>query len=203
MEDNNPIEYTKYIDEIGYELHSSYRKKNRLKLILRLYSFMGIFSSVLAIIYFVISYYKFDITSSQRLALMFAGVGLLVSLMSRFYSEIIKERENEQEARAAELNKISHFVLNWATLERTIYSILEKNEPNVSRFGIKRNIRLLFEEQIISDREFINLERALDLRNKIVHGHTSSTSEELDRYSEQINEVIDKILIWSKRNHQI
>jgi hypothetical protein len=201
MEDNNQIEHRKYIDEIGHELAFSYRKKNRLKLILRLYSFIGILSALVSIIYFVISYYEFNLTPNQRLSLMFAGVGLLLSLMSRFYSELIKEREKEQEIRRIELNKISHFVLNWTTLERTIYSILEKNEPNVSKFGIKRNIRLLFDEEIISDREFINLERALDLRNRIVHGHTTSTSEELDRYSEEINEVIDKILIWSKKRH--
>ena len=78
---------------------------------------------------------------------------------------------------------------------------MEKYEPDISKFSIKRNIRLLFDEEIISDREFINLERALDLRNKVVHGHTTSNSEELDRYSEQINEVIDKVLIWSKRKH--
>lgn len=201
MEENNQMEYRKYLDEISFELDFSYRKKNRLKLILRLYSFIGIIMALVAIIYFVISYYGLNLNSNQRLALMFAGVGLVLSLMSKLYSEIIKEREKEQEARRIELNKISHFVLNWATLERTIYSILERNEPNISKFGIKRNIRLLFEQEIISDREFINLERALDLRNKIVHGHTTASSEELDRYSEQLNEVVDKILIWSKRKH--
>lgn len=201
MEENNQMEYRKYLDEISFELDFSYRKKNRLKLILRLYSFIGIIMALVAIIYFVISYYGLNLNSNQRLALMFAGVGLVLSLMSKLYSEILKEREKEQEARRIELNKISHFVLNWATLERTIYSILERNEPNISKFGIKRNIRLLFEQEIISDREFINLERALDLRNKIVHGHTSASSEELDRYSEQLNEVVDKILIWSKRKH--
>lgn len=203
MEDSNPIEYTRYIDKISQEISSSYRKKNRLKLVLRLYSFLGLLFSVLAIIYFAISYYEFDITPSQRLTLMFAAVGLVVSLMSKFYSEIINERENEQKIRVDEINKISHFVLDWATLERTIYSILEKSDQNVSKFGIKRNIQLLFEEQIISDREFINLERALDMRNKIVHGYTPATSDELERYSELLNEVIDKILIWSKRNYKI
>ncbi len=201
MEDNNQIEYRKYIDEISYGLAFSYRKKNRLKLILRLYSFIGTLTAVVAIIYFAISYYEFKITSNQRMALMFAGVGLLLSLMSKFYSEIIKEREKEQEIRRMELNKISHFVLNWATLERTIYTILERYEPNIGKFSIKRNIKFLYDEEIISDREFINLERALDLRNKIVHGHTTSNSDELDKYSEQINEVIDKVLIWSKRKH--
>lgn len=201
MQDNNQLEYRKYLEEINNELTFSYRRKNRIKLILRLYSFLGILTSVIAIIYFAISYYEFNLTPPQRFALTLAGVGLLLSLMSKFYSEIIKEQENEREARRIELNKISQFVLDWATLERTIYSILERNESNISKYGIKRNIRLLFDEQIISDREFINLERALDLRNKIVHRHTSATSEELDRYSEQINEIIDKVLIWTKGKH--
>lgn len=201
MEDNNQIEYRKYIEEISHELSFSYRKKNTLKLILRLYSFIGILTALVAIIYFVFSYYEFSLTYNQRLALMFAGVGLLLSLFSKFYSEIIKEREKEQETRRIELNKISQFVFNWATLERTIYTILDKFEPNISKFSIKRNIKLLYDIEIISDREFINLERALDLRNKIVHGQTTSSTDEIDRYSEQINEVIDKVLIWSKRNH--
>lgn len=200
MEENNQMEYRKYLDEISFELDISYRKKNRLKLILQLYSFIGIIMAMVAMIYFVISYYGLNLNTTQRLALMFAGVGLVLSLISKLYSEILKEREKEQEARRIELNKISNFVLNWATLERTIYSVLERNESNISKFGIKRNIRLLFDQEIISDREFINLERALDLRNKIVHGHALTSSEELDKYSEQLNEVIDKILIWSKRN---
>ncbi|MCD8741858.1 hypothetical protein LT679_14675 [Mucilaginibacter roseus] len=199
MEDNNQIEYRKYLDDISHELTYLYRKKNKIKLILRLYSFIGILTAVIAIIYFVISYYKFNITNTQRIALMSAGVGLLLSLMSKFYTNLIEEREKEQKARTIELNKISRFILSWATLERTIYSILERHEPDISKFGIKRNIRLLFEEEIISDREFINLERALDLRNKIVHGQTLSATEELDKYSGQVDEIIDKILISSKK----
>ncbi len=201
MQDINQLEYRRYLEEISNELEFSYKRKNRIKLILRLYSFVGILTSVLAIIYFAISYYGYNLTSPQRFALMLAGIGLLLSLLSKFYSEIIKEQEKEREARRIELNKISQFVLDWATLERTIYSILERNESNISKYGIKRNIRLLYDEQIISDREFIELERALDHRNKIVHGHTPATSEELDRYSEQINEVIDKVLVWTKGKH--
>lgn len=200
MEDKNRLEYRKYLEEISYELEESYRSKNRLKLILRIYSSLGAIIAVIAILYFILSLYQFDLTMNQRLAIMVAGVGLLLSVMSRLYSEIIREREKEQSVRKKELNKISYFILNWATLERTSYSILEKNYPDISKFGIKKNIRILFDEEIISDREFLNLERALDIRNKIVHGNMTSTNEDLDKYSEQINEAVDKILIWTKKH---
>lgn len=201
MEQNNQFEYKAYIDDIGYELEKSYRSKNRLRIILKLYSAVAILSSVVAGLYFIISFYELSLSTDQRISIIVAGTGILLSLATKIYSDLIAEKEKEQEERKKQLNKISNFILNWTTLERTVYSVLERHENNISKFGIKRNIRLLYDEDIISDRELIILERALDLRNRVVHGQITSTNEDLERYSEQINEVIDKILIWSKRQH--
>lgn len=202
MEDNNKLEYTRYIQDIENELHYLYQKQNKLQLILRLYSYIGIVTAVVGIIYFAVSYYEVNLTANQRLALLMVGVGLVLSVIAKLYSEILKERDREKRVREKVLHRISNFVLDWASLERTIYSILDKNEKDVSKFGIKKNIRALYEQDIITDREFIDLERALDLRNRIVHGKVSTSYDEIEKYSNVIKEVIDKILVWSKNREK-
>lgn len=200
MEDRNNIEYTNYINGIKKELDRSYSSKNRIKLILRLYSYLGILTAIISILYFMLSLYDYRLSANQQIAVMTAGVGLVVSIFSKIYNEILKDREKEQLSRKNELEKISNFILDWATFERTTYTTLEKYFP-VTKFSIKQNIRTLYDENIISDREYINLEKALDIRNRTVHGEIESTQENLDKYSELINEVIDKILIYSKKRN--
>lgn len=187
-------EYNFILDEMNYEIQRSYRSRNKIRLLLKTYVYMGLLLFVIGGLYFAISFFEFDITSSQRMALLFSGVGLLLSLGAKFYVELIKEKEKEQTVRRSEIEKISNFILNWTTLERTLYKIVESKELSDNKFAISKNLDLLLRKGIISNRDFITLEKALDLRNRIVHGRASTTQEDLNKYSEQLEIITDKII---------
>jgi uncharacterized protein YutE (UPF0331/DUF86 family) len=187
-------EYNFILDEMNYEIQRSYRSRNKIRLLLKTYVYMGLLLFVIGSLYFAISFFEFNITSSQRMALIFSGVGLLLSLGAKFYVELIKEKEKEQIVRRSEIEKISNFILNWTTLERTLYKLVESKELSDNKFAIGKNLDLLLRKGIISNRDFITLEKALDLRNRIVHGRASTTQEDLNKYSEQLEIITDKII---------
>lgn len=188
------LEYKYYLDELNYDLQKSYRSRNRIRLLLRTYVYFGLLLFIVGGLYFGLSFFDFRLSYSQQLALIFSGVGILLSLGAKFYVEILKEKEKEQINRKNEIEKISEFILNWSTFERTIYKLVESQELSNNKFAIGKNIELLFKKGIISNREYITLERALDVRNRIVHGHSSATKDGIEKYSEQISRITDKII---------
>jgi hypothetical protein len=188
------LEYRYYLDELNYDLQKSYRSRNRIRLLLRTYVYFGLLLFIIGGLYFGLSFFEFRLSTNQQLALIFSGVGILLSLGAKFYVEVLKEREKEQINRKLEIDKISEFILNWSTFERTIYKLVESKELSNNKFAIGKNIDLLFRKGIISNREYITLERALDVRNRIVHGHPTTPKEGIEKYSEQIAQITDKIV---------
>lgn len=189
-----------YLDDINYQLKHSYRQKNKLRLTFRVYTFFGLIVSIIGIIYFVSSFFEFQLSVSQRFALVLSGAGLLLSLLAKFYVEFSKEREKEYEKRNRELENISSFILNWATLERATSHFFRFNKIDNNKFAIGRNLAILTEKKVVTMREFLTLEKALDVRNRIVHDKITSGSEDLEKLSDEVMRITDKIIDHSEKN---
>jgi hypothetical protein len=189
-----------YLDDINYQLKHSYRQKNKLRLTFRVYTFFGLIISIIGIIYFISSFFEFQLSVSQRFALVMSGAGLLLSLLAKFYVEFTKEREKEYEKRNRELENISTFILNWATLERATSHFFRFNKIENNKFAIGRNLAILTEKKVVTMREFLTLEKALDVRNRIVHDKITSGSEDLEKLSDEVMRITDKIIDHSEKN---
>ena len=189
-----------YLDDINNSLKHSYRQKNKLKQIFKIYIFFGLVVAIFGAIYFISSFFELRLTSTQRIALITSGAGLFISLTAKFYIEFTKEREKEYEKRNKELENISGFIANWSALERAInhFLIFQKTENN--KYAIGRNIALLAEKGVISTRDYLNLERALDFRNKIVHDKIFRGIENLEKTSDEVIRITDKIIDYSDKN---
>lgn len=188
------LEYNYYLDEMNYELQRSYRSRNRIRLLLKTYVYIGLLFFIVGGLYFGLSLFELRLSYSQQMALIFSGVGLFLSIGSRFYVDFLKEKEKEQISRKIEIEKITNFILNWSTLERTLFKLVESKEFSDNKFAIGKNLDLLFKRGIISNREFITLEKALDIRNRLVHGRISAAKEDIDKYAEKIAQITDKII---------
>jgi hypothetical protein len=129
-----------------------------------------------------------------------SGAGLLLSLLAKFYVEFTKEREKEYEKRNRELENISTFILNWATLERATSHFFRFNKIENNKFAIGRNLAILTEKKVVTMREFLTLEKALDVRNRIVHDKITSGSEDLEKLSDEVMRITDKIIDHSEKN---
>lgn len=195
MEDYiNDIDYKKYLDEANYRLQKDYHRKNRLRLILKTYMFLGIIASAIGLMYFVFSFYELKINGTERVALLVSGVGMLLALVSKFVAEYSKEREKEMTKRQDELLKNHNFIHSWKNLERSVLNTLEFKNLSRSSVSIGKNLRTLYMEKLITNRDLVNLERALELRNRIVHDFIVPDLDEVEKRTEQVEIITDKIL---------
>jgi hypothetical protein len=198
MDKDQDLRY--YLDDLNLYLKHSYRQKNKLRQIFKIYIFVGLAIAVVSVIYFVSSFFEFRLTSTQRISLIFSGAGLFLSLIAKFYIEFTKEKEREYEKRNKELERISDFIVNWAGLERAINHFLLNNRIDNNKYAIGSNIALLSEKGIINTRDLLTLEKALDLRNRIVHDKMFSEIEILEKLSDDVVRITDKIIDYSEKN---
>lgn len=183
-----------FLDNINYSLKKSYRRKNNMIIILRLYILLGLLSAIFGILYFISSFYEFDMNITQRFSLIITGVGLFVALFAKFYMELNKEREKELEDKNNDLALLSSFILNWTNLERATSFYLHDNQIQNSKFNIGKNLRILNEQGILNTRDFLTLEKALDVRNKIVHQGQFSDKIMIHNLNDEVEKITNKII---------
>jgi len=183
-----------FLDNINYSLKKSYRRKNKMKIILRWYILIGLLAAIFGILYFISSFYEFYMNITQRMSLIITGVGLFIALFAKFYIEINKEREKELEEKNNDLALLSSFILNWTNLERATNYYLQDNQIQNSKFSIGKNLRILNEKGILNTRDFLTLEKALDVRNKIVHHGQFSNKIMIQNLNEEVEKITNKII---------
>lgn len=183
------------LDEIKYEIFQPKQKQNRLIRLLRLYALLGVLVFILGSIYFVTTLIEFHLNSDQRLSLIFAMSGLVISFLSYFLVISIKEKEKENAKEKQDIEKkkrkfenISHFLFLWADFEQYI-NYLTSRYQNHSKYSIKQNLEILLRNNKISEVDFFNIEKALKLRNKIVH----ISPDEIDDLEEDIENIVQMI----------
>ena len=183
-----------FLDHINYSLKKSYRRKNKMKIILRLYILIGLLSAIFGILYFLSSFYELEMNITQRMSLITAGVGLFIAISAKFFMEINKEREKELEEKNNDLALFSSFILNWTNLERAANFYLQDNQIQNNKFSIGKNLRMLKEKGILNTRDFLTLEKALDVRNKIVHQGMFSDKVLVDKLNKEVEKITNKII---------
>jgi hypothetical protein len=194
MEQNNNTDYNEYFDNLNEQIKNSYRSKNLKKRILKIYMYMGVFISIIGIIYFIATFIKVTISTEQRMALIIGGVGLLTSLLSKFLYDAYREEENELVSRKIEMEKITKFIIYWNNLERALNLLIETKQLSDSKFTIGKNLDIIHSKGIITTREFLTIENALSIRNTIMHGKIASLQENIVDLGEQIRLISEKIL---------
>lgn len=183
------------LDEIKYEIFQPKQKQNRLIRLLRLYALLGVLLFILGSIYFVTTLIEFHLNSDQRLSLILAMSGLVISFLSYFLVISIKEKEKENAKEKQDIEKkkrkfenISHFLFLWAEFEQYINYLTSRYQDH-SKYSIKQNLEILLRNNKISEVDFFNIEKALKLRNKIVH----ISPDEIDDLQEDIENIVQMI----------
>jgi len=193
MQEYNEMD-TYYLDELKYTTSKKFMMKNRLRLILRLYTIIGFLIFIIGGLAFLFSFYELKLTQHQITLLILSGVGFVVGIASKFYMDFIKERQIEMANIQTRIESVSNFILNWSTLERSIYKLTQALGLSKSKFAIGESLAQLHLNDKINNKDLIFIEKALDLRNKIVHGQLTTSKEEINRYTEKIEVITDKII---------
>lgn len=176
-----------------FEISSRRRVRRRIDVLLRAYSLMGVLIAILAVGYFMLTLLPFELSQRQQMALMVAGVGVALALMSRTLIIFRKEGESEELERLNEYQNFASFLDTWARFERVSKELLVKEGEEFNRHSLRSVISRLFEEGKIDKRDLAILEEALQARNSLVHGDRSLPTDLVEKITDALLEVIKKI----------
>jgi len=187
------IENQNYLTDLDIYLSQKYKSRARLRQILKIYQLFGILIAAISIIYFIITSIKIDLSQVQLLSIIIGGSGLVLSLFSKLYTDYLETKSNELEARHLEIESVSEYIFTWTLFEKTIKKFIISNDLDVNIHSLKAQIEFLYDKNIISDKEFLMIERALEFRNIIIHEGILVNSNRLNDLADALNNVIEKI----------
>ena len=187
-------DYTYKIDDLGVRQ----RSRRRFDLLLRTYSWFGLLLAIVAGGYFFLTLLPFDLSVLQQSALIMAGVGALLSLLSRTLVTFYKEREAESLERTQEHERLVDFLAVWAEFERVSKKVLSEEGGDLNLHSFRSVISCLYSEGKIDTKDAMILEKGLRMRNSIVHGERSTSTRVTARLTTSLVEVIRKIAVPAK-----
>lgn len=194
MEDIYEKDGLEAVEELNYKIERLKKTAGKTKTILRVYTYTGILTFAIGGLFFTFSYYEFKITEQQTTTLLVSGVGIVVAIFAALLRQLLNEREKQLKTKLHEANQITNFMTNWVILEKTLNRLLEFTDKYENKFAISKNLELLHKEKKISHRDYVTIEKALSIRNSIAHGGTNLPMDEINKYSEKLEIVTDKLI---------
>lgn|GEM_PF-1706050 len=194
--------FDRYKEDL-WELEARLSSRRRFETVLKLYTVMGALISIFALAYFLLSMLDIELTKTQQLTLMVAGTGLALSLTSWAMLLFRKQREFEESKKIKAFQSASEIIYLWAEFEDVGKNILNSNDIEYNRHSIRQVINLLYERDIISQRESIELEEIMQMRNAAAHGRAELAPESVLRAKDTIREIISKVSSANKKLNPI
>lgn len=188
------MEHHDYTDKL-YHLSGRQRSRRRLDLLLKAYSWLGFFLAIVASGYFLLTLLPFDLSMQQRLALMVAGVGALLSLMSRVLVSLFQIRDAEEIELAQEYERLNDFLAAWARFERASRDTLAGQGHDRNTHSLRTLISFIFKEGKIDREDVAVLEECLIARNSILHGKRPMSLSFTERLTASLVKVTKKIIV--------
>ena len=182
-------------NEEFYQLNKSRRMRQKIDLLLRIYSLMGFLIAILAGGYFVLTLLPFKLTDKQVFLLMVTGVGIVLAFMSRTLIIFRRERESVDFERLKDFESFSSFLNAWTRFERISKEVLEKEGDDFNRHSLRSVISRLYEDGKIDRGDVMTLEEALQARNSIVHGERPISTKIMEKITDSLVDIIKKITI--------
>jgi uncharacterized protein YutE (UPF0331/DUF86 family) len=177
-------EFDRYKEDL-WELEARLSSRRRFETILKLYTVMGVLISIFALAYFLLSMLDIELTQTQQLTLLIAGTGLALSLTS--WAMLLFRKKIKA------LQSASEIIYLWAEFEDVGKNILNSNDVEYNRHSIRQVISLLTERDIISQKESVELEEIMQMRNAAAHGRAELAPETVLRAKDTIREIISKV----------
>ncbi|MFL9834296.1 hypothetical protein [Chryseobacterium terrae] len=183
-----------YNNEFAYRIQRNFQSKNKIKSVLNIYIITGIICFIFSGLYFSFSFFKYDLSSDQTIMLIFCGVSISISIISKMFLNLYKEKEKNRIYIQNKIIKIANFLNNWEDFERVLNRIIHNENLSENKFSYKENIDVLMHLNVISIKDSINLERALNIRNHVVHGESQFSYELVDKLSTEVEKITDKLI---------
>ena len=215
MEENqqDPIVQRLFFER-NQDLKLRQQKWMQIDIALRTYSYLGLVISLISAGAFAFSFLNVKLTNNQLVALIVAGVGLLLSILSFMLLRIrgqLQKRIFDFEIGTTtpyylmdETSLSAEVVMKWAEFERIARQITSKDGKPYGQKSIKIIIKDVSELGIISPNDIQYLSILLEIRNSIVHGEGLrdfyAASHSLEKLDIIIREIKNELQAPPDRN---
>lgn len=176
-----------------WELERQQSISQKFETILKLYSLFGLLIAIFGIAYFVFTTLNIELTTSQQMALLISGTGIALSITSWALLLIRRERVNENIREVEVMQGIGEFVWKWSKFEEISKQVLLSKGSEFNQYSIREVIEQLYKINLIDKEEVVFLEKAIQIRNTVVHGKNVVSKEILDYFSSEIDKIISKM----------
>ena len=176
-----------------HKLSARRRFRSRVHLLMRVYSWIGLLLSIVAGGYFLLTLLPFALSEQQQLALMVAGVGVLLSVMSKILVTFYKAKETGELERQLEDHGLDDFLVIWARFERVGKRVLEDKGSDHNVHSLRSVFSSLYDDGKINREDLHVLEDGLRFRNAIVHGNRVASTRAMEHLTTSLEEIVRKI----------
>lgn len=169
MTDPISTEEVREYEAIKNEVRQQNFKRSQLELILRAYIAFGLATAIAALGFFGFSFLEIDLTLEQRMALIVAGAGASVAIMSAILLTFRRQQllARSETFRTAELGY--GLVRGWSKFEELSRRVLEERGIEFNARSPRSIVSTLESNKLIDPSLGQDIRSALDIRNRVVH----------------------------------
>lgn len=189
------LDIEKNSSESAYKFMYRDRRKRIIRMVLRLYGFMGAIVAISSAGYFVINFFEieFVLNSNQKMALQISVMGIIVSVAALFSLNYMKSLEKYQVGIVEKEKAIIDLILTWKVFELEGRQVLERNTRDFNKHSVRSIIEVLRKEGRLSDTELMTLHESLSVRNEIMHGVSMPPTSVIAGLALELKRVVQKL----------
>lgn len=171
------------------------RRQRRVVLdsVLRAYGIMGLLIAVFAFGYFALSLLHFKLSQQQLFAVVIAGSGVALSVMSWLLLAYRRQISETQAFQLREYAYTSELIDTWLTFENLSRKVLAAQRDGVNKYSLRVIISKLFADGLISGEDLAKLQDALEVRNLVVHGQGHLPPTRMQDIINSLTNIIAKL----------
>ena len=186
-------------EEILYKKLDLNKQESRKKRMMLLLSMTGAVYSVFGILVYLYQNKSFDTT--KDLGLIIAALGILISIMAFYYSQLVSRRKVElikDNSIIERDNSEFEIVRRWQTIEKIGSDLMLKEGLSDNRAKSFNFIISYLSEKLSDNRKKNELRKLLMSRNQIVHSGNTLTKFEIEEMIKIADGIIDEL---EKKKH--
>lgn len=179
----------------AYSPSYSRRRRERLRLILSLYALAGLAMTATGLMYYITA--QNDLTSAERIGLLVAATGFLLTLFSGGVAGVMQRRVAGAEyAERTRLDDLAgEFIREWANFEAVASRLVAETagESRVDAVPLRELLRLSDKYDFVSSRDRDFLREMLDTRNRVVHSNAPFRGPQARDDLERLRSIVARL----------
>lgn len=188
-------------EEILFKKNDLSNLESRKKSLTLILSMSGALYAVFGIIFYLYQNKKFDTT--KDLGLIIAALGILISIIGFYYSQLILKRKVEiikDNTITERDNSEFEIVRRWQTIEKLGTDLMLQDGISDNKARSFNYILNYLSEKLLDNSKTDSLKKLLMARNQVVHSDNNLTKFEIEEMLKTADQIIDELENRTKKH---